>query len=71
MALCENLVKYNFTKKKGQGGLLLGAITLRAKAPARMSLRLLIAQDKDILTGASTLKVSAPAKMPPSPPIRS
>ena len=41
------------------------ALTMRAIVPTRMSLRLLISQEEDVLAGAFALNVSALVRMSP------
>ena len=50
--------------------ILSGAFTLRANAPVRMSLKLLIGQEEKILEGAFALKVSKPMRISPFCPVR-
>ena len=64
--LREDLVKGIFMKKK-KGDIVTGFLNLRANSPARMSLRILICQEKDIFSGVFAVKVSEPARMSPAP----
>ena len=63
--LREDLVKGIFMKKKGDT--LTDFLNLRANSPARMSLRILIGQEKDIFSGVFAVKVSEPTRMSPAP----
>ena len=52
-------------RETSKGDSLLDSLAVKVSEPARMSLRLLIGQERNILGGSFALKVSEPARMPP------
>ena len=59
-AVCDNLIKGNFTGKKN---ILAGSLAVNVIEPVRMSSRLLNVREGDIHAGLFALNVSDPARL--------